>query len=59
MLDNDIPRQGCVLSNDYEELSIVKTESSDILAFVLVSLSAKRETLHVVPGVSVCQEGDT
>jgi len=43
-------RQGCVLSNDYEELSICEVKPPDILAFVLVSLLAKRETLHVTVG---------
>jgi len=44
-------RQDCVLSNDYEELSIVKSVSSYIPAFVLMSLSAKRETTsHVTVG---------
>jgi hypothetical protein len=44
-------RQGCVLSNDYEELSIREVKPLDILAFVLVSLSAKRETSgHVTVG---------
>jgi hypothetical protein len=38
-------RQGCVLSNDYEELSIREVKPLDILC------------LRV--GVSVCQEGDT
>jgi hypothetical protein len=40
-------RQGCVLSNDYEELSIREVKPLVILAFVLVSLLAKRETPHV------------
>jgi hypothetical protein len=37
-------RQACVLSNDYEELSIPKATPPDILLFILVSLFAKRET---------------
>jgi hypothetical protein len=40
-------RQGCVLSNDYEELSIPEATPPHILLFILVSLSAKRETPHV------------
>jgi hypothetical protein len=41
-------RQGCVLSNDYEELSIPEATPPDILLFILVSPSAKRETLGYV-----------
>jgi hypothetical protein len=41
-------RQGCVLSNDYEELSTREVKPLDILAFVLVSLSAKAEP-HATP----------
>jgi hypothetical protein len=50
-------RQGCVLSNDYEKLSIVKTKSSYIPIFVLVALSAKGEPCHVtVVAPSTCME---
>jgi hypothetical protein len=58
-------RQGCVLSNNYEELTIRKVKPLNILVFVLVSLSAKTEPHSVSVGqdravsrgrgVSVCQ----
>jgi hypothetical protein len=46
-LDNKVLKTRLVLSNDYEELSIRKVKPLNILAFVLVSLSAKRETPYV------------
>jgi hypothetical protein len=46
-LDDEVLKTRLVLSNDYEELSIREVKPLDILAFVLVSLSAKRETPHV------------
>jgi hypothetical protein len=44
-------RQGCVLSNDYEELSIHEVKPLDIPVFILVALFAKGEP----PGGSVRQ----
>jgi hypothetical protein len=44
-------RQGCVLSNDYEELSIREVKPLDIPVFILVALFAKGEP----PGGSVRQ----
>jgi hypothetical protein len=43
-LDDEVLKTRLVLSNDYEELSIREVKPLEILAFVLVSLSAKRET---------------
>jgi hypothetical protein len=48
-------RQGCVLSNDYEELSIREVKPLDIPVFILVALSAKAESHHVTCDGSVCQ----
>jgi hypothetical protein len=46
-LDDEVLKTRLVLSNDYEELSIREVKPLDILAFVLVSLSAKAEPYHV------------